>query len=105
MGQGQDGGRSAGDQEHGHRPRTGSASGQDSLLGAGGRCDQGGAGRLEEEAGRAASGEDGGSGFRALILAGASGAKARFPVRLVVAATAASCGEYGSAQRPWLVVS
>ena len=52
MGEGQDGGRGAGDQEHGHRPRTGAAAGEDPLFGFGGRCDQGCFGRLEEEAGR-----------------------------------------------------
>src|ERR1700735_1485220 len=68
MGQGADGRRSAFDQEHGHRPRVGFASGEDSLLGAGGRRDQGSAWRLEEKAGRAGSSEDCRSGFGALVF-------------------------------------
>ena len=39
------------DQEHGDREGAGAASGEDSLLGAGGRRDPGGDSRLEEEAG------------------------------------------------------
>ena len=51
--QGQDRRRSAGDQEHRHRQRAEPAAGEDSLLGAGRRRDQGRHRRLQEEAGRA----------------------------------------------------
>ena len=47
MAQGQDAGSGAGDQELRYRRRTGAAAGQDSLLGARGRRDQGGNCRLE----------------------------------------------------------
>src|SRR5580704_9067764 len=50
MGEGQDGGRSPGDQEHGHCPRTVAATSKDSLLRARGRRYQGGYRRLEEKA-------------------------------------------------------
>ena len=53
--QGQDGRRGAGDQEHRHRERTEPAAGEDSLLGAGGRRDQGRDHRLQEEAGQQAA--------------------------------------------------
>ena len=42
MGEGQDGRRSAADQEHRDRERAGAASGEDSLFGAGGRRHPGG---------------------------------------------------------------
>ena len=54
----QDGGRSAGHQEHRHRQRAEPAAGEDSLLGAGGGRDQGGHRGLQSE-GKTVSGRDG----------------------------------------------
>ena len=56
VGEGQDGRRGARDQEHGDREGAVAASGEDSLLGAGGRCDSGRDRRLEEEAGSSEAG-------------------------------------------------
>ena len=52
VGQGQDPGRGASDQEHADRRRTGAAAGQDALLGAGRRRDQGRDRRPAVQAGR-----------------------------------------------------
>ncbi len=49
VGEGQDRGRSAGHQEHRHREGAFAASGEDPLLGAGGRCHSRRHRRLEEE--------------------------------------------------------
>src|SRR5205085_9988938 len=56
--EGQDGGRGGQDQEHGHRQRAEAATGQDSLLGPGRRCDQGGPVGLQGEARRGRGGDE-----------------------------------------------